>query len=170
MRLTWCRDVMLPLAAQEVGLPSAGWVEELEEDARAVSTGPETELRSQMDGGGRQNARPAAAVAAARKGTADLPRQTELQTELFIGTTRALCKVSLVCVVAHLLHLCSYESTLFDDLVFGARSVDERCGGRSWFRHDRPHSSRGGCLGGVARPDGGVKLNQFPYIKSCHTA
>jgi hypothetical protein len=60
-------------------------VEELEEDARAVSTGPETELRSQMDGGGRQNARPAAAVAAARKGTADLPRQTELQTELFIG-------------------------------------------------------------------------------------
>ena len=101
-------------------------MEELEGDARAVSTGPETELRPQMDGGGRQNARPAAAVAAARKGTADLPRQTELQTELFIGTTRALCKVSLVCVVAHLLHLCSYESTLFDDLVFIWRSTSRR--------------------------------------------
>jgi hypothetical protein len=138
-------------------------VEELEGDARAVSTGPETELRSQMGGGGRQNARPAAAVAAARKGTADLPRQTELQTELFIGTTRALRKASLVCVVAHLLHLCSHESALFDDLVFGARRVGERCGGRSWSRHDRPHSGRGGCLGGVARPDGEVKFVFFPW-------
>ena len=34
-------------------------------------------------------------------------------------------------------------------------------GGRSWFRHDRPHGGRGGCLGGVARPDGEVKVVFF---------
>jgi hypothetical protein len=37
---------------------------------------------------------------------------------------------------------------------------------RSWFRHDRPHSGRGGCLGGVARHEGG--LYQFSSKISCH--
>jgi hypothetical protein len=28
--------------------------------------------------------------------------------------------------------------------VFGARRVDERCGGRSWFRHDRARNRQRG--------------------------
>ena len=46
-------------------------------------------------------------------------------------------------------------------LFFGAATGGETRGGRSWFRHDRPHSGRGGCLGGVARPDGEVKVVFF---------
>ena len=46
-------------------------------------------------------------------------------------------------------------------LFFGAATGGGTRGGRSWFRHDRPHSGRGGCLGGVARPDGEVKVVFF---------
>eukprot|EP01046_Picozoa_sp_COSAG06_P036748 COSAG06_NODE_4082_length_4593_cov_4.561638_1_plen_99_part_00 len=47
-------------------------------------------------------------------------------------------------------------------LFFGVATGGETRGGRSWFRHDRPRSGRGGCLGGVARPDGEVKVVFFP--------
>jgi hypothetical protein len=52
------------------------------------------------------------------------------------------------------------RNTLF---FVAARAIGgEMRGGRSWFRHDRPHSGRGGCLGGVARHDGEVKIAFFP--------
>ena len=46
-------------------------------------------------------------------------------------------------------------------LFFGAATGGETRSGRSWFRRDRPHSGRGGCLGGVACPDGEVKVVFF---------
>jgi hypothetical protein len=67
-------------------------------------------------------------------------------------------------VAAHLLsreHAC--PRTLFFGVATGAGPPGETRGGKSWFQHGRPHSGRGGCLGGVARPDGGVKFVFFPW-------
>jgi hypothetical protein len=72
-------------------------------------------------------------------------------------------------VAAHLLsreHAC--PRTLFFGVATGAGPPGETRGGKSWFQHGRPHSGRGGCLGGVARPDGGVKFVFFPWRACIH--